>query len=49
MDKEELERFTLLSEKALNETATLVEIEEFQCLLNLWNSAVEQNLCKSEY
>lgn len=37
MSKDEFERMNLLSEKALHQTASLVEMEEFHQLLQQWN------------
>lgn len=44
MNKDEFNRLNQLSEKALNETATAVELREFSALLEIWNSSVELNL-----
>ena len=44
MTKDEFERFNALSEKALKETATQSELQEFKELLLIWNSSVELNL-----
>ena len=44
MNKDEFNRLNQLSEKALNETATDVEMREFTALLAIWNSSVELNL-----
>ncbi|WDD96681.1 MULTISPECIES: hypothetical protein [Thalassomonas] len=37
MSKDEFERMNLLSEKALHQTASSVEMEEFHQLLQQWN------------
>jgi len=37
MSKDEFERMNLLSEKALHQTATSLEMEEFHQLLQQWN------------
>ena len=44
MNQDEFERLNHLSEKALNETATPHEMNEFSQLLNDWNQSVEMNI-----
>lgn len=44
MKADDFERLNILSEKAINDNATLVEMKEFTDLLDEWNSSVELNL-----
>jgi hypothetical protein len=44
MDNEEFERLNLLSEKAINDSLTPIELEEFNKLLTSWNESTEYNL-----
>ena len=44
MTNEEFERMNILSEKAMNETASRNELKEFNELLDDWNTSVEFNL-----
>ena len=43
MNKEELERFNALSQKALKDTATAEELLEYKQLLLDWNDSIEFN------
>ncbi|MDX2367537.1 MAG: hypothetical protein QNK36_03905 [Colwellia sp.] len=49
METEEFERLNVLSEKAINDTATSDELEEFMKLLNVWNESTEYNLLQGFY
>jgi hypothetical protein len=49
MEKEEFERLNTLSEKAINDTATPNELEEFNQLLIAWNEFTEYNLLQGFY
>jgi hypothetical protein len=44
MDTEEFERLNLLSEKAINDSLTPIELEEFNKLFTSWNESTEYNL-----
>lgn len=44
MEKEAFDRLNYLSEKALNESATTIELEELNHLFEIWNSSLELNL-----
>ncbi|WDE09491.1 hypothetical protein [Thalassomonas haliotis] len=44
MSKDEFERMNLLSEKALHQTASSVEMEEFHQLLQQWNVSNDINI-----
>lgn len=44
MKTEEYERLNSLSEKAINETLTPSELNEFKLLLTIWNDYTEYNL-----
>ncbi len=43
MNKEELERFNELSQKALKDIATENELLEYKQLLLIWNDSIEFN------
>jgi len=47
MTTDKFDRLNLLSEKALNETASRNELKEFNALLGDWNSCIEFNLTNS--
>ena len=49
MDTEQYERLNALSLKAINDTATPNELEEFKQLLNAWNISTEYNLLQGTY
>ena len=49
MSKEEVERLNTLSQKAINDTATPIELEEFTQLLTLWSKSTEYNLLQGFY
>ena len=49
MNAEEFERLNALSEKALNDTATLGELDEFSQLFTSWNKSTEYNLFHGTY
>jgi hypothetical protein len=44
MNMDQFERLNTLSEKAINDTATVNELEEFSNLLIAWNQSTEYNL-----
>jgi hypothetical protein len=44
MNKEQFERLNALSEKAINDCITPIELEEFNKLLTSWNQSTEYNL-----
>jgi hypothetical protein len=49
MNTKELERLNTLSEKAINDTATHKEIEDFSNLLKSWNQSTEYNRLQGPY
>ena len=49
MDTNEFNRLNLLSEKVLHDTATSTELDEFNQLLSIWNTATELNLFNGKY
>jgi hypothetical protein len=49
MDTNEFNQLNLLSEKALYDTATSTELDEFNQLLSIWNTATEVNLFNGKY
>jgi hypothetical protein len=49
MDTNEFNRLNLLSEKALHDTATSTELDEFNQLLSIWNTAAEVNFFNGKY
>jgi hypothetical protein len=49
MNTEQFERLNTLSEKAINDTATINELEEFNHLLIAWNQSTEYNLLQATY
>lgn len=49
METEEFERLNVLSEKAINDTATANELEEFSQLLIAWNESTEYNILHGGY
>ena len=44
MDAEEFERLNYLTEKSINDNASLREMKEFEQLHNKWNQSEEFNL-----
>lgn len=46
MTPDEYERIDILSEKAINHTASVDDLKEFNELLDDWNDCVESNLMK---
>jgi len=49
METEQFERLNVLSIKAINDTATPNELEEFKQLLTAWNKSTEYNLLQGIY
>ena len=49
MEKEQFERLNALAVKAINDTATPKELEEFEQLLIAWNQSTEYNLLQGIY
>jgi hypothetical protein len=49
MNKEQFERLNALSEKAINDCLTQIELEEFNKLLTSWNQSTEYNLLRCIY
>jgi len=49
MDALEFDRLNMLSEKALHDTATSIELAEFNQLLTIWDTAAEVNLFNGKY
>ena len=49
MDKEQFKRLNVLAVKAINDTATPKELEEFEQLLIDWNQSTEYNLLQGIY
>jgi hypothetical protein len=49
MGNEEFERLNMLSEKAINDCLTPIELEEFNKLLTSWNQSTEYNLLQYIY
>jgi hypothetical protein len=49
MEKEDFERLNTLSQKAINDTVTTTELEEFKRLLTIWNDSTEYNMLHCLY
>jgi hypothetical protein len=49
MDTNEFNRLNSLSEKALHDTATSTELDVFNQLLSIWNTATEVDLFNGKY
>lgn len=49
MEMEGFDRLNALSEKAINDTLTPTELNEFNQLLTLWNKSTEYNLLQGTF